>query len=769
VADDISARIGIEGGKEAIKTLTDVGKAADKIDGLDPKIKVGVDAKKADRDIEGLLKKVDKLDADSGTILLTSNATQIANEITDLITDLDKLDSEDPQVDVKANQIADLKGDLDTIEGKLKEINNVPIDIDTKPAQDGIRKVGDEADQSRSVLANMAGNAAQDLGALGGVAGTAGVAIGQLAEYATEGNINLTNLAKVAGPMVGLAVATAAVTYAISAMTDKSKESEKQTAATSKAVLAQSGAMEILQAAINGIEFGDGTSAMEQFTQALFDNDEEALKAAKAMGALGQDGKDLGKVLLSIERDSEGTFKALFKTAGASDDLAAKFAKAVDKGEDFGQIKQLLIQMGVPPSVVDSWKDQILAMEQLNDAQQNNDADTVAKEQLQLAASLGEVNRKLIEQARIELGPDAPEFEVWSRYVELLEEVDPAAADAARASSELATAEREAADATEAHNAALQTQIDRLLERAGVGRTLAEADVAAQQALSDYATVLAEWDKNVKEAGTDQAALNELTWAGRDSAVANADAIVEQAIAADAANGVTTKQSKQTEIWNDNMIRAAASAKGPLKQSILDYIATANGIEPTKVTEISALIEQGKIDEAILILDDASKTRDAQITAEVVGATAAQTTLDNIAKARIARVNVQIVATGGKNARTLEEHGGTAGPAGGIAGEAGPEFVRTPGMRRPVLLTDETLVPPGTRVTSAKRTREILRGVRVNRQLPRYANGTGGSGMGTVVVQPITLNAGVVGNRFDVMRAVARAQRDGARVLGTRR
>jgi hypothetical protein len=90
-------------------------------------------------------------------------------------------------------------------------------------------------------------------------------------------------------------------------------------------------------------------------------------------------------------------------------------------------------------------------------------------------------------------------------------------------------------------------------------------------------------------------------------------------------------------------------------------------------------------------------------------------------------------------------------------------------MRRPVLLTDETLVPPGTRVTSAKRTREILRGVRVNRQLPRYANGTGGSGMGTVVVQPITLNAGVVGNRFDVMRAVARAQRDGARVLGTRR
>jgi hypothetical protein len=63
------------------------------------------------------------------------------------------------------------------------------------------------ADQSRSVLANMAGNAAQDMGELSGVTGTLGVGLGQLAEYAADGSISMGNLAKVAGPMAALSAA----------------------------------------------------------------------------------------------------------------------------------------------------------------------------------------------------------------------------------------------------------------------------------------------------------------------------------------------------------------------------------------------------------------------------------------------------------------------------------------------------------------------------------------------------------------------------------
>jgi hypothetical protein len=67
--------------------------------------------------------------------------------------------------------------------------------------------------------------------------------------------------------------------------------------------------------------------------------------------------------------------------------------------------------------------------------------------------------------------------------------------------------------------------------------------------------------------------------------------------------------------------------------------------------------------------------------------------------------------------------GGTVGPGGGVAGESGPEFIRLPGSNKPVLLTETTFVPEGTRVTSTARTRALLKGS----GLPRFAAGTGGA------------------------------------------
>jgi len=92
---------------------------------------------------------------------------------------------------------------------------------------DSARRVGgdldtvrDHGDQSRSVLANLAGNSAQDLGELGGVVGTLGVGVGQLAEYAVDGNISLQNLGKVAGPLAGLTAFTVGVQAVTGALAD---------------------------------------------------------------------------------------------------------------------------------------------------------------------------------------------------------------------------------------------------------------------------------------------------------------------------------------------------------------------------------------------------------------------------------------------------------------------------------------------------------------------------------------------------------------------
>jgi hypothetical protein len=134
-----------------------------------------------------------------------------SSRIEAMVGDLRKMGVTFDEIEAKAKEFADVIQRVDGI--KLDAVNSGLTGVGTS-----LDKVGSSADQSRSVMANLAGNAAQDLGELGGVVGTLGVGIGQLAEYAVDGNIKLSNLAKVAGPMAGLAAATALVTQAIGAI-----------------------------------------------------------------------------------------------------------------------------------------------------------------------------------------------------------------------------------------------------------------------------------------------------------------------------------------------------------------------------------------------------------------------------------------------------------------------------------------------------------------------------------------------------------------------
>lgn len=127
----------------------------------------------------------------------------------------------------------DVRTDVDELADAIRKVETTKASIDglktpLKDVDTNLQQVRDSGDQSRSVLANMVGNSAQDLGALGGVAGTAGMAIGQLAEYATEGNINLAGLAKVAGPMAGVSAAVIGVTWAMGKLKQGSEEAKKE-------------------------------------------------------------------------------------------------------------------------------------------------------------------------------------------------------------------------------------------------------------------------------------------------------------------------------------------------------------------------------------------------------------------------------------------------------------------------------------------------------------------------------------------------------------
>lgn len=123
---------------------------------------------------------------------------------------VDALERSGRSIDEQVQELIKLGLTHDDIRVSSDELAAAIIDRDDALRQsagqagDGIRKVADEADNSRSVLANMVGNSAQDIGDLAGISGTAGVALGQLAEYAADGNISLSGLAKTAGPMLVL-------------------------------------------------------------------------------------------------------------------------------------------------------------------------------------------------------------------------------------------------------------------------------------------------------------------------------------------------------------------------------------------------------------------------------------------------------------------------------------------------------------------------------------------------------------------------------------
>ena len=107
----------------------------------------------------------------------------------------------------------EITADAEMFGSSLKELDNASGSV--KNVEGSLNRMRGEADQSRSVLANMVGNSVQDLGQLGGVAGSAGVMLGQLGEYAADGNIKLAQLANFAVPMAALAITTAALGSAL--------------------------------------------------------------------------------------------------------------------------------------------------------------------------------------------------------------------------------------------------------------------------------------------------------------------------------------------------------------------------------------------------------------------------------------------------------------------------------------------------------------------------------------------------------------------------
>jgi soluble cytochrome b562 len=219
-------------------------------------------------------------------------------------------------------------------------------------------------------------------------------------------------------------------------------------------------------------------------------------------------------------------------------------------------------------------------------------------------------------------------------------------------------------------------------ERIDASRAAADASVAVQQATDKEITFLGGLNQEIADAQGNQQKLNDINREAIGVGTDKADSLVRQSEEQAKAAGTTVDATQKQDIWNNSMIDSASNLNGPLQGAVLAYIGQVNQIPPEKLSEIQALIDQGKLDEAKQALATASATRTAAIVAD---ADTAQANKDIDYAAREREVNLigrfrggDFVAPGAGLPGLMA--GGNVTEGGFFrVGEAGAETVFLPG------------------------------------------------------------------------------------------
>jgi uncharacterized protein YukE len=212
--------------------------ASKKIDQITGKVE---DATKKPYDIDLRLKPDESIE---------SALQRVTSQVKETASKVQALGQDTITFRINADQLDTVEKKLEGIQSEVKQVDAETIDITIKTddvdklnqnldnSKTKTEELGKSADSSRSALANMVGNSAQDLGQLGGVAGSAGVAIGQIAEYAADASLAgeglgsvLASFGTVVLPIAGLAALSALLPVIIGHFTELSTEQKvaKQT------------------------------------------------------------------------------------------------------------------------------------------------------------------------------------------------------------------------------------------------------------------------------------------------------------------------------------------------------------------------------------------------------------------------------------------------------------------------------------------------------------------------------------------------------------
>jgi hypothetical protein len=534
----------------------------------------------------------------------------------------------------------DIRADADRLADAIKRLDDAGRNLDgvssaAKTVEGDFKRVAGEADNTRSVVANFAGNAAQEIPGITGAMGPLNMAIGQFGEYAAEGNIKLSNFVA-AGAGLGI------VSAAIVGITGQMKEVAKVKAFDK--------------------------AQIEAFRDALLEADDAATAVEQTL-------RTAGEVAVSI--DLGGAF-----SDWKIDDITPALAEAGLTLEQFS----LLVEGGEPK--IQAWATAARAA-------------GVDVEAVGLSVLAARDQHLKLEAAQIAAAASSAFFGDESAKAEA------AAKAQADATKELAE-DLEAFDGLVGLVAGAQTQLeetisaanDAMLEQAAIlqeqidaQRAAADSAFAFRDAEDDLVEKINGANDAMKEADGDlrkvRAVLDDVAQSSGSVADAALRVWEEQA----KANGTTLTATQKQDLWNRSMIESASTLDGPMRDAVLDYAANVNGIPPEKLSEIKALLDEGKVAEAEAALNDASRTRDAAIEAQALTDQAEQD-LEYLARTRNATINAQIVARGGAGyggegaVRARASGGPVSAGRPYLVGEEGPELM-VPGSNGTVIPSDK--------------------------------------------------------------------------------
>lgn len=154
---------------------------------------------------------------------IVAKLTSLGLSYDDVVAEADRLASAIRDADHAISSVDRVKSSVDEVGDAAKmaadQIQHMDDAADgfggvragTQGLEGDFRKLGGEADNTRSVVANFTGNAVQELPGVAGALGPLNMAMGQFGEYAAEGNIGLKNF-------IGAGLGLGAVSVVLSAI-----------------------------------------------------------------------------------------------------------------------------------------------------------------------------------------------------------------------------------------------------------------------------------------------------------------------------------------------------------------------------------------------------------------------------------------------------------------------------------------------------------------------------------------------------------------------